>query len=114
LFQLFRKGSALANPGAIQNGTVLAVVIVAISEVSKAFGGPLPIDEHTAQAIADGVAAFAGVVIAITSPHVGLPAKPTSGLDDTGTGSSDPKPQPQDRKQAGYTGAPFPNLPGAD
>jgi hypothetical protein len=106
LLQLFRRGSAMAEPGAIQNSAVIAAVIVAIASTATAFGYPLPIDDQIAQAIAGGVAALAGVVLTITSEHVGLPYR--SGSTATAGQHADPTPVPAN------PAADFPNLPGAD
>jgi hypothetical protein len=103
LFGLFRRGAALADPGALQNSAVLAALVVALAGMAKAFGYDLHIDDQTAQAIAGGVAALAGVVLTITSKSVGLPPKPSAGNDST----VDAKPVADAIKD-------FPKLPGSD
>jgi hypothetical protein len=105
-FDLFRKGSALADPGAVQNASLVAAFIVACATVASGFGYNLPMDQATAATIAAGVVAVAHIIITlISSKSVGLPAK--SG--DTTTPTAGSGTVEQSNATAG-----FPNLPGAD
>jgi uncharacterized membrane protein len=84
LFDLFRRGSAVADPALWKNRSALVMalsaLIVAAAQVAKAFGYDFGIDNDTASAIAGGIAAVAGVFSTYaTSDKVGvLPAKPSS------------------------------------
>lgn len=87
LFDLFRKGSKVANPAAWKEGqvtaTVLAAVILAIVHLMSAFGFAVPIDLNTANAIATGIIAVVNVVLTFTTTDkIGLPpAKPVEPED---------------------------------
>lgn len=81
MLDLFRKGSAVANPTAWKNhqvtATMVGVVIMAIVQLAKALGYALPIDDDTATAIAGGVIGVVNIVLTyVSSDKVGLlPAK---------------------------------------
>jgi hypothetical protein len=85
-FDLFRKGSEVADPALWKNRSALvialAAVIVAAAQVAKGYGYDFGIDNDTASAIAGGIAAVAGLLGNFaTSRKVGLlPPKP--GADD--------------------------------
>lgn len=96
LFDVFRKGAAVANPAAWKAGqittTVLGGFLMALVYLAKAFGHELPIDADTATAVAGGIVAGVNVILTIsTSKHVGLP-----GLQPTGESVPGPVPVPQE------------------
>ena len=80
LFDLFRKGSEVANPEAWKTGQIagntLGFFIVALVGVLNAYGYPLPVDSVTAMAIGGGLATvFNSMFTIVTSARAGLPAK---------------------------------------
>lgn len=80
LFNLFRKGDAVANPEQWKNGAVgvsaLIPLLLAIDRVAKSFGVELGIDTQTAADISVGVLGIIGVCShVIANRRIGLPAK---------------------------------------
>jgi hypothetical protein len=78
LLNLFRKGSAVADPALWKNRSALVIalsaLIVAVAQVAKGFGHDFGIDNDTASAIAGGIAAIAGLFNNFaTSDKVGVP-----------------------------------------
>lgn len=99
ILNLFRQGSAVANPDAWHQGhisvAVLAGLLLSVGRVAEAFGHPLPIDQPTADSIAGGVLAVTGLLVpTVTSKAVGLPAEAgtISGGDAKPVGNSQPAP----------------------
>lgn len=104
LFNLFRKGAAVANPSAWKSGqitaTVLGAALIALIQLLGVFGVSIPMDADTATAIAGGVVAGVNFVLTlITSKHAGLPGIAPHGgdagvrpVDEPG---GDPVPSPQ-------------------
>lgn len=93
IFDVFRKGSSLANPSAWKAGQVatnVAAFISALAVLSKAFGFDIPITDEQAIAIGSGVAAVAsvanGVLTVATTDKIGLPPVAESG----GSGGNQP------------------------
>lgn len=87
LFDVFRKGSAVADPELWKNRTALVVALsalfMAIAQVAKAYGYDLGVDQDTATALGGGVAAVVGLWGTFaTSDKVGLPPRRES--DDSG------------------------------
>lgn len=85
-FDLFRKGSAVADPELLQDRGKLAIAISAVltagAHLAGVLGHPLPVDTDTIDQIAGGLAAAAYLVVhygASTSRGV-LPAKPGDGV----------------------------------
>lgn len=82
LIDVFRKGSAVADPALWKNRSAaviaIAALIMAAVEAAKAYGYDLPIDSETALLLAGGIAAAVGLLGNFaTSDKVGLlPAKP--------------------------------------
>lgn len=71
VLNVFRKGSAVADPALWKNSGMLAAALVALiaaaDRLAAAFGWPLGITESDAQAIAAGVAAVAHVLLTLAS-----------------------------------------------
>jgi uncharacterized membrane protein len=85
LFDLFRKGSAVADPAVWKNRSALVMalsaLIVTAAQVAKGYGYDLGIDNDTASAIAGGIAAAVGLFSTFaTSDKVGV-LPPKSGAD---------------------------------
>lgn len=84
LFDLFRKGSAVADPAAWKSGqitvTMLAALLFTLGRVADAFGYPLPMDQAAADVIAAGFVALVNIVLTVvTTDKLGLPAKAKPG-----------------------------------
>lgn len=101
ILNLFRQGSAVANPAAWKKGqitvTMLGGMFIAVAQVAKAFGYDVGFNEDTAAAIAGGVIALVNFLLTLTTTDkIGvLPAK--AGNDD-GTGNSEqPVPVTEDK-----------------
>lgn len=80
LFDLFRKGNAVADPALFKNGamaiSLLVPLLLSVARVANAFGVELVITEADAATLAAGVVSLVGIVShLITSKTVGLPAK---------------------------------------
>lgn len=81
LFDVFRKGSMVANPELWKNGgaalqAAIAAFIVSAIAAAKGLGYELPISTDAAMAIAGGISAVAGVVVTfVSSDKVGLAAR---------------------------------------
>jgi hypothetical protein len=83
LFDLFRKGSRISEPGIWRNRAALVGVLtpflIALGGTAKAFGFDLGIDEDQWERAAHGIAAlvpvFMAIILTITSRGVGLPEK---------------------------------------
>jgi hypothetical protein len=83
LFDLFRKGQRIAEPGLWRNRAalvgVLTPLLIATGATAKTFGFDLGLDnsqwEMAAHGIASLSAVFMAVVITISSRGVGLPEK---------------------------------------
>lgn len=92
LFDLFRKGSAVADSAAWKKhqitATMIGLLLMAIGRVANAYGYPLPIDQATADAIAAGLIALINCLLTVaTTDKIGLPRKAESeqpGPDDRG------------------------------
>lgn len=84
ILNLFRKGYAVANPEAWKNGQItanlLASVFVSAVAVAEAFGFILPFSNEEALTLAGAVLIVVGlfnpIATVVSSPKVGLPAKP--------------------------------------
>ncbi len=79
LFNLFRKGSAVADPALWKHGqitvTVLLPFAVALIATVRAFGYEIPVsDELLAQGVGGLVVVINVVLTVITSDKIGLPA----------------------------------------
>ncbi len=77
LIDLFRKGSAVSNPGAWKNTQIVASLLMSIAMTVKAWGYDTYLTEEQALSIAVGAVALIDVVLTlITSKKVGvLPPK---------------------------------------
>ena len=78
LFELFRKGSSVANQEAWKNGqitvTALSGLLVAITHLLSAAGLELPLDQAQIATLAAAVLVVVNVVLTVTtSKTVGLP-----------------------------------------
>ena len=107
MFDLFRKGSALSDPGALQSTSLVAAFLVACGTVASAFGYNIPMDTETAATIAAGGIALVHIIVTlISSKSVGLPAK--SGTTDAPTAVNNSANTTTDIL------GDFPKIPGAD
>jgi hypothetical protein len=86
IFDVFRKGSSLANPAPWKTGQVAANVAAFISAcavLAKYFGIEVPLTDEQAIAIGSGVAAVAaitnGMLTVATTDKIGLPTVDKSG-----------------------------------
>jgi hypothetical protein len=101
VWELFKVGSAIANPGkgkAVQlTATVIAGVLLALAHVYKAFTGhDLPLDQSTADAIGTGAIAIINVVgTLVTSRTIGV-----NGLQPAGEPDAEPMPSPQPARES--------------
>lgn len=82
-FDLFRRGSAVADPALWKNRSALALAIAgllaALVQLAKVYGYelPVPLTHDEIAALAGGIATVIGIVCTfVTSDKVGLPAKP--------------------------------------
>lgn len=87
ILDLFRKGSAVANPEIYKNRAValslLVPCILAAARVAHAFGVDIVVTEADAASLAAGIVTVVCIVSTIvTSEKVGLPAKPASDSAD--------------------------------
>jgi hypothetical protein len=78
LLNVFRRGSAVADPAVWKNRSALVMalsaLIVALAQAAKGLGHDIGIDNDTASAIAGGIAAIAGLFNNFaTSDKVGIP-----------------------------------------
>lgn len=83
LFDLFRKGSVVANPEAWKYGqitaNVLGAFLWAVTTLAATLGFALPITQDQVNDLSAGLLAVINVVLTvITSAKVGLPANPES------------------------------------
>lgn len=81
LFDLFRKGSVVANPEAWKYGQITATVLGAflwsVARTIDTFGYTLPLDQSQVDQLAAGLLTVINVVLTVvTSDKVGLPARP--------------------------------------
>ena len=94
LFDLFKKGNAVADPSKWKNrqitATMLAMLIVALIKVIGLFGYEIPVDENTATAIAGGIIGVVNVVLTLTtSKTVGVP-EPDAGFPSIALSTTQP------------------------
>lgn len=80
LFDLFRKGSAVADPAAWKYGqitvTVLAAALWSLVRFLASAGFAIPIDETQVDQLAAGILVLVNVVLTlVTSDKIGLPAR---------------------------------------
>lgn len=81
LWALFRQGQSVADPKLWKErqitATALGGVLLAVVNVSHAFGFEIPLDMEAANAIGAGAIALVNCVLTLaTSDKVGLPPKP--------------------------------------
>ena len=98
LVDVFRKGSAVADPALWRNRggltAALALLFMSTAAAAKGFGYDLPIDHDTAMALGGSIAFVVGLLThAGTTPSVGLlPARtvsPVAGPSGDGPASGD-------------------------
>ena len=82
IWGLFKQGQSVSDPTRWKNrqitATVLAAFVLALVNVSAAFGYSIPIDADTANAIAAGIIAVVNVILTITTTEkIGVPNKPS-------------------------------------
>ena len=82
-YNLFRKGSVIANPTAWKNGqitgSILAGILATVVALAKVYGYELPLSDDQLLSIGSGIVAIVGLFInpaltTATSSKVGLPA----------------------------------------
>lgn len=93
LWQLFKLGNAVADPGAWKRrqitATAVAALLIGLAQAAKAFGYPIPLDPDSASAVAGGVIAAVNVVLTLTtSKTVGVGGAAPS-LPPDGTAAPD-------------------------